>query len=748
MTRFYLTLLLFTGAGLFTAARAQTFGGDPKENRKRAVEHLKYDEYEKAIPYLKNLVQDEPANAYYNFWLGKCLYYSYKKNMALVYLEKAASVDPEIADDFHYVYALTLHYNFKFDEAKREYAKALEKLEAGSEDYLYLQTCIAQCDYGKKAMNEPPVDHDLIRIRNAGEMINTQFAEHSPVVSADESIMIFTARRPECLGAMPEQNYYDEDVYISFREGDAWTKSQNIGLPVNSKGHDATISLTADGRTLYIYRHKEAGGLFEAKFDTSGKTWKEPVKVERPFNSKYYEACVCVSPDGQRLIFSSDRPGGFGGRDLYMVNRMEGGGWSEPTNLGVSINTAWDEDAPFIHPDGKTLYFSSNGPTSIGGFDIFVSEFNQTGNSWLPALNMGHPVNTPDEDIYFVISNDGLTGYYSSGKEGGFGEKDIYYIDFPYYPYPRRYNSIIMNGLVFDADTKDTLPAVVRLFDKTTGEVVTRKVNRFNPYVFHFDLKPNREYTLEVVQDGYPYYSEDIPSPSLDGGKDIKIRKEVFLRKETPRIVDVPEPITPEKLRWPDGRPFELMNIYYDFDKYYLRTEYKAELDSVIMMLNAYPELSVELHGHTDWFNTVAYNDELSLNRCRSPFNYLVDHGIDPSRIYNLPLSENRPIETNEGDEGRQYNRRCEFHFVREGKEVYASLKLRSGMEGIFVDHAPPRGLPGFDRPELVKFLSDADATGASQPEPFHAEASQHNYNPTYAEAVLPFRLNVHIVSW
>jgi outer membrane protein OmpA-like peptidoglycan-associated protein len=747
MRKVIVLLFLIAGAGFLSQIEAQTFGGDSKESRKRAVEHLKYDEYEKAIPYLKNLVKEEPANAYYNFWLGKCLYYSYKKNMALVYLDKAASIDPEISDDFHFVYALALHYNFKFDEAKREYYKALEKLTAGSQEYLYLQTCIAQCDYGKRAMNEPPVDHDLIRIRNAGEMINTPYAEHSPVVSGDESVMIFTARRPECLGAMPEQNYYDEDVYISFRDGELWTKSQNIGMPVNSKGHDATISLTADGRTLYIYRHKEGGGLYVTDFDTSGQNWKDPVKVERPFNSKYYEACVCVSPDGLSLIFSSDRPNGFGGRDLYMVERQEQGGWSEPKNLGPNINTAWDEDAPFIHPDGKTLYYSSNGPTSMGGFDIFVSELNAATKTWLPALNMGFPVNTPDEDIYFVLSEDGLTGYYSSGKEGGFGEKDIYYIDFPYYPYPRRYNSLILNGLVLDADSHDTLPAVVRLLDKTTGEVVTRKVNRFNPYIFHFDLKPNREYSIEVIQEGYPFYTENLSSPPLEG-KDVKITREIELRKTKPTIVSNDEPIEIDNLRWPNGRPLEVMNIYYDFDKYNLRKESKMELDSVIAILDAYPDLSVELHGHTDWYNNVPYNDELSLNRCRFPYNYLVDKGVDPNRIYNLPLSENRPLETNENDEGRQYNRRCEFHFVREGKEVYSSLKLRSGMEGVYVDHAPPKGLPGFDRPELVKFLSDADVSNASQPEPRHAEATQDDTQPMLAENVRPFRLNVRLVSW
>ncbi|MFN8397457.1 MAG: hypothetical protein U0176_22735, partial [Bacteroidia bacterium] len=274
-----------------------------------AKEYLKYEEYQKALPYVDQLLDVEPENPFYNYWMGKCLYFSYKKNMALIYFDKVNKLMPDVDKDFHYYYALTLHYNYNFLRAKEEYKIALEQFRPKSPEFIEVEKRLAQCEYGQDQMENKNEDWDRIFLENTGPNIKSQYAEHSPVISANDSILLYTARRPECLGAMPEQHYYDEDLYISFKHGDVWSKGLNIGRPVNSTGHDATISLTADGRTLYIYRHKQDGGLYVTDFDTLGKAWREPTHVERPLNSKYYEACICVSADGSKLFFSSDRPG-------------------------------------------------------------------------------------------------------------------------------------------------------------------------------------------------------------------------------------------------------------------------------------------------------------------------------------------------------------------------------------------------------------------------------------------------------
>ncbi|MEM0998164.1 MAG: OmpA family protein [Bacteroidota bacterium] len=717
-------LLLVAGFDLHAQRNKEK---DPLE---MAREHLKYEEFQKAIPYLDQLLNKDPENPYYNFWMGKCLYHSYKKNMALAFFEKVNGINPEVDRDFHYFYALTLHYNYEFERAMQEYRLALENYRPKSKEYLDIQKRVAQALYGRKAMENKNLDWDRIYIENTGPRVNSEFAEHSPVISANDSILLYTARRPESLGAIPDQHFYDEDLYISFKHGDIWDKGVNIGRPVNSAGHDATISLTADGRTLYIYRHKQDGGLYVTDFDTLGQNWQEPRKVERPLNSKYYEACICVSADGTKLFFSSDRPGGYGGRDIYMVRKNAAGKWGEPENLGPMVNTPWDDDAPYFHPDGKTLYYSSDGPNSIGGWDIFVTEYVEDENKWLTPLNMGYPVNTPDDDIYFVLSADGRTGYYSSGKEGGYGEKDIYTIYFPYYPYPRRYYNIQLEGIVQDEESGDTLPATVRLIDRTTNEIRVSVINKRHPRLFHFELDPEHEYAMEVIADNYPLHEEEVTAPRLFG-KDIRIEKNILLRRR-------PELVTDKGEKFP-----EIMHVYYDFDKYGLRDESIAELDAVVQIMTLAQDLTLELHGHTDWYNTMAYNLELSMNRCRAPYDYLVDQGIDPSRIKLKNYSENKPIDTNDNDTGRQFNRRAEFHFVKGDEIVFSSVKLRTGVEAIHVDHAAPKGQPGYDRPEMVEFLAQG-----SEPESYPHTSTQSDIKPTWALIKRNFRINLTVVDW
>lgn len=718
-------------AGTLVAQVGSTAKERSKKNREKeplaaAIDHLKYEEYKKAIPYIDKLLDKEPINPYYNFWMGKSLYHSYKKNMALVYLEKVNKLNPDVDRDFHYYYGMTLHYNYEFERASQEYRLALENFRPQSPQYLDVEKRISQCLYGKKAMDNKNADWDRIYIENSGPNINSEYAEHSPIISANDSILLYTARRPECLGAQPEQHYYDEDLYISFKRGDVWDKGVNIGRPVNSTGHDATISLTADGRTLYIYRHKDYGNIYVTDFDTLGKKWTDPRKVEKPLNSKNYEACICVSADGTKLFFSSDRPGGFGGRDIYMVKRLPNNKWGEPENCGPTVNTPWDDDAPYFHPDGKTLYYSSNGPNSIGGWDIFVTEYVEDENRWLAPLNMGYPVNTPDDDIYFVLSADGRTGYYSSGKEGGYGEKDIYTIYFPYYPYPRRYYNIQLEGIVMDEETGDTIPATLRLVDRTTNEIKVSVINKRRPRLYHFELDPEHEYVMEVVADNYPMHTEELTAPKLFG-KDIRIEKNILLRRRPEVVAGTPE----------------IMHIYYDFDKYDLREESMLELDAVVEVLSENKDLRLQIHGHTDWFNTVDYNIELSMNRCRTPFAYLEAQGIDPARIENVNYSENKPIDTNDNDTGRQFNRRAEFHFLRGDSVMFSSVKLRTGVESVRVDHAPPKGEPGYDRPELVEFLAQG-----SQPESFPHTQEQADIPPSLALNKKQFRINITVVDW
>lgn len=719
--------------GLYGHAQ-KSKGGNPdpidKTNLAFAKELLKYSEYQKALPYVDQLLDEQPESALYHFWMGKCLFFSYKKNMALAHFEKVSKLDPTVDLDFHYYYGLALHYNYDFLRAKEEYHLALASFREKDPGYGEIQGRIAQCDYAQQQMANRHEDWDGISIDNLGPTVNTKYAEHSPVVSANDSVLLYTALRPENLGALPSQQYYDEDLYISFKHGDIWSKGTNVGRPVNTQGHDATVSLTADGRTLYIYRHQKHGGLYRTDFDTVGQSWKSPSRVGEPLNAKYYEASLCVSADGTKLFFSSDRPGGLGGRDIYMVSRLPNGKWGEPANLGAPINSPWDDDAPYFHPDGKTLYYSSNGPKSIGGWDIFVTEYLPEEGKWLEPLNMGFPVNTPDDDLYFVISEDGLAGYYASGKEGGYGEKDIYSVRFPYFPYPQRNFGVQLAGIVTDEEEGDTVPSTVRLVDLQSKKIQVGVISRFHPQKFRFELEPEHRYEMEVVADGYPVERQTIVAPKLQD-KDIRIDKSIAVQRR-PDLVNASGDKAPE-----------IMHIYYDFDEDALRKESLHELDAVVEMLAKNKDMRLEIHGHTDWYNDLAYNDALSLERCRTPQAYLVAQGIDPARIEMVHHSENKPLDTNENDTGRQFNRRAEFLFLRGDSIVYSSVRLRTGVNAVRVDHTTPKGAPGYDRPELV----DMAATG-SQPESAPEHIRQAEQLPPAIQNQRNFRIHLTIVDW
>lgn len=697
---------------LFLLASATAFGQPRKDKKnksalKQAKEHLQYEEFHDAIPHIQELLESDENSAYYNFWMGKSLYVTYQRNKALPYFEKVEKINPQVDEDFHYYYGLTLHYNLLFDRAITEYKLDLERYEPGTDAYKYVNNRISQCEKAREIVKRK--EGEQVKINNMGQKINTPYAEHSPVISADDSMLIFTARRPESLGAEPEQHFYDEDLYVSYKNGDEWSKAVNIGTPVNSKGHDATISLTADAKTLYIYRHKKAGGLYKTEFDEEFKKWDEPKAVERPLNSKYYEASICESAEKDLIFFTSDRPGGYGGRDIYLVKKDENDKWGEPINLGAPINTPFDEDAPYFHPDGKTLYYSSNGPQSMGGFDIFVTELAE--GTWLEPLNMGYPVNTPDDDIYFVLSANGKSGYYSSGKEGGFGEKDIYNIEFPYFPYPRRYNIIELAGVVQDVNSLDTIPATIFLVDNETLEVLDSVKTGPAMAQFYFVLEPERSYSLMAVSDGYNSTEEEVLTPILYE-EDVLMERTLLLNR--PSTPD-PKPEEPA-LVLP-----EIQNIYFDFDEYSLRQESKNELDMIVDLLAQNDKLDVTIKGHTDWYGTYDYNVKLSENRTNAAYHYLTSNGIPDERIHITYFSENVPIETNTNDEGRQFNRRCEFAFSVRDRVVLTSAKLRTGIEGIRVDHETPKGLPGFDNPDGTPQSSGAVAalSGSSTAEDF-----------------------------
>ncbi|MCX7728909.1 MAG: hypothetical protein N2203_05495 [Bacteroidia bacterium] len=469
----------------------------------------------------------EPYNANINYLLGKAyLYSATEKNKAEEYLAKSITKIKKnyIPDDPSeksapvlalYYYAQALHINYKFDEALQYYDRFIQALGNSSKHWEKEVTFKKnQSNYAKTL-----VAHPLnIKITNMGDSINSEYPEYGAVLSADEQMLIFTTRRPGgvCGERTIDGGFY-EDIVVSFKVDDkTWSKPQPISEYVNTCGHEASINLSPDGQILILYKDEQGGNIYYTQWD--GKTWSAPQSFGSDVNTPYWETHASLSPDGNTLYFVSDRPGGIGGRDIYRVVRLPNGKWSKAVNIGYPINTPYDEDGVFMHPDGKTLFFSSNGHTSMGGFDIFYSIRDEEGKFSEP-INLGYPINTTDDDLFYITSADGKRAYYSSVQENGKGDKDIYMITIPE---SSEKPVVIYKGKILAA-FGESLPddITIILTDKETGETVGMYRPQKNGS-FVFTLRPGASYKVSYQSNGEEFFSDEIYADKSESYQEIQ----------------------------------------------------------------------------------------------------------------------------------------------------------------------------------------------------------------------------------
>jgi len=407
-----------------------------------------------------------------------------------------------------YYLGQALHYDYRFDEAIIQFNKFRDIVAKWNINIVKdIDRWIEVCNNAKE-LTSKPVE---CTITNLGDSVNCQFADYSPVISADESMLVFTSRR-EGTGGKDNKTIYDkflEDIWICNRGPyGTWSKAKGISRNINTESNEATIGLSADGQELYLYRDdKGDGNIYKSTLD--GDYWNSPIKIDaNNVNSKKWEPSACVSADGQTLYFVSDRKGGFGGRDIYQARLQPDKTWGTPENLGQSINTHYDEDAPFLHPDGFTFFFSSTGHNSMGGFDVFYST-KVAKNVWAKPINLGFPINTTDDDIYFVTSSDGRRAYYSSFKPEGKGEKDLYMVSFP----KAFVKSVaILVGYLKNKDGS-IIPKNSLITSKSTkGNIVSSKPNESNGK-FIQTLFPGEEYEITIETNGQKIFTEKFYLP-------------------------------------------------------------------------------------------------------------------------------------------------------------------------------------------------------------------------------------------
>lgn len=468
----------------------------------KADDRFEYGDYMNALTIYEQLNAIDSTNEEINFKIGVCNYNirKYRKN-AIPYFNRINT--NHFPETNYYLGRLSL-LNKEYDRAMYFFTQYKESKEVLEHTPKEIQDLINKC---QTAVVFEENKNDSIRIINLGSTINTEYAEYAPLIALKEDFLIFTSRRKNDAHTNKDPlGEYFEDIYISNRNGDNWeAPSLLIDTLINTPLHDASTGLSADGKKLLIYRTSpdlRSGDIYESNFN--GESFGTPSIITTNVNSKkYIETSACYSPDNTIIFFSSDRPGGFGGKDIYFMKKLSNGKWGTPFNLGAVINTEYNEDAPFIHPLNNTLFFSSEGHKNMGGYDIFKSNFDEAGKFTVPE-NLGAPINTSDDDLFFVLNANGSTGYFSSEREGGFGSQDIYKAVFV--P-PLLLN--VYHALVTDRADHAIPKAEITLTDISTTKTIGIYQTSSSSGKALIISEP-REYQLQIRAVGYEMYTEKI----------------------------------------------------------------------------------------------------------------------------------------------------------------------------------------------------------------------------------------------
>ncbi len=539
----YLFVFLFSAKAFSQITNTKKWRKTEKDSMQNALILFDEKRYALALPLYENLYKNHPKEQYLKYCYGKCaLYRSDQHEMAYQLLTEVYEKAPKI-ENIQYDLARACHYNYKFDDALVLIEKAIVNKNTSADAKTDCKLLKQYCQNAKLFYASPT----NAKIENAGNILNTQYEEYVPVISADESVMIFAYRGIESLGGLQNEfmqpdkyGSYFEDVFISYKESEQWTKPKSVSANINSNVHDAAIALSVDGQSLFIYRDNgdDHGDIYlSQQIDTS---WTAPQKLRGQVNSYSWEGSCSMAADGTQLYFSSERGGGFGGKDIYRATLQVDSTWGNVVNLGDSINTQYDDDAPFIHPDGITLFYSSKGKNSMGGYDIFQSKLNWQDSTFSNPVNLGYPINTPDDDIYYVLSANGERGYYASGKKGGQGLKDIYSVTPGYVG--KKPSAFIVKGTITYNKEPIEADIVVEFVNKNNEN---KTFGTFNSRAFNgnylISLPSGSEFVIKYKYKNFPYKILDIKTLGLEG-YDEKIFDVNFDLPDTLKPVAVNEP--------------------------------------------------------------------------------------------------------------------------------------------------------------------------------------------------------------
>jgi outer membrane protein OmpA-like peptidoglycan-associated protein len=592
-------------------------GGDNNRKYIRAKDLFESGNYAEALKIYLDLYLKDSSNCNISYKVGTCYLNTGKDaKRALFFLQRASKRVSVNYNEFSYkekaapvkLFKLlgdALHLNYQFEDAILSYKKYLGSIIEDVIQVRAIEKKIRYCENGKTLIKSPVA----VIIKNCGENINTAFQEYAPKLTSDRKTMFFTSKRPDNVGGKTyDGGQYFEDIYITRNKGGVWQKAENLGSPVNTMYNEAAVSVSADGQQMLIYKDDLGDGNIYFS-SLQGTQWSVPVKLNSNINSKHWEPAACLSADGNTIYFVSDRPGGYGGTDIYKCIKTPKGDWGKAVNLGSVVNTEEDEHTPFIHADGQTLYFSSKGHKSIGGFDVFVSILDSERKKWSVPKNIGYPINTTGDDAFFILTTDKKSGFYSSSvlAEDGFGEKDIYEIFFAATETPAL--SLIKGQVKSCAGLCSEVEITVS--DNKSGEVLAVYYPNSDNSEYSFILTAGKSHNVTFQAEGYMFCS--VAEYSGEG----------FIEKDSSVCL---QPIK-------QGSVAKLNNIYFDFDESRLRKNSLIELDRLYYFLENNKRIHAEISGYADSKGSDSYNLKLSHARAQSVVNYLIERGISASRL-------------------------------------------------------------------------------------------------------------------
>ena len=626
------SLLLFL-LSVFASAQQKQYTTTNKEAIKYyalAAQDLDESMYEDALIKLQKAIEEDPKFIEAHFKMADL--YRQMRSHKLAIEEYIKVI--ELNSDFNRAVYLKVGEEeikeTKYVEGQQHLEKYLTYPNITAQNEFFAKKLIKDCVFSIQAIAHPVPFKPI----NMGPEINTADDEYLPTATADESMLVFTRK----IGG-------NEDFYKSIKLNGKWQTATYLSKQINTPEYnEGAQSISQDGKYLFFTGCNRPDGLGRCDIyvaQKKGDDWGKPFDLSPPINTPGWESQPSLSADGKTLYFVSNRKGGYGGYDIWK-STITSKGWGEPENLGPNINTSFDEQSPFIHPDDSTLYFASNGWPGLGGKDLFVSRLGKDGK-WQKPENLGYPINSSGEENGLTLTANGNYAFFSSNNlPGGHGGFDIYTFELPANLRPHVVTYV--KGTVSDAKSLKPLEAAVEIIDLQKNVSVYQ--NYSEPYkgTFLATLTSGKNYGLNISKAGYLFYSENF---SLIG-------------REAKNPFDITVLLEPIEV----GNKVILNNIFFDTNKFDIKPESIPELQKLLEFLTYNPTVHVEVSGHTDDAGNDQINQVLSENRAKSVYQFLITNKIDPSRLVFKGYGKMQPVAPNTSDEGRRKNRRTEFKII------------------------------------------------------------------------------------